>query len=159
MRKILPFLAGLLSGIVLFAITTVVAMPRMMIQERTSKLSVEATVEQIRAAALAKGWVVSGVKALHESVLKNGGGQLPPVMLVELCQAHHAYAILSEGPSRKLATFMPCTISVYRRDDGTTAVGSMNAGLLGRMFGGTVARVMGTEVARDQAEILSFLDK
>lgn len=54
---------------------------------------------------------------------------------------------------------MPCTVSVYRRDDGTTAVGSMNAGLLGRVFGGTVARVMGGEVARDQAAILAFLGK
>lgn len=157
MKKILPFLAGLLAGAAIVSVAAIAAMPRLMIREQTSKLSVEATIEQIKTAAIAKGWVVSGVKPLHESVRKNGGGELPPIMLIDLCQAHHAYAILSEEPSRKLSAFMPCTISVYRRDDGTTAVASMNAGLLGRMFGGTVARVMGREVARDQAAILGFL--
>ena len=34
---------------------------------------------------------------------------------------------------------MPCTISVYEKSDGKTYIGSMNAGLLGRVFGGTVA--------------------
>ncbi|MBK8597908.1 MAG: DUF302 domain-containing protein [Holophagales bacterium] len=159
MKKLLPFSAGLIAGALLVAVAAVVAMPRLMIHEQTSPFGVEETVEKIKAAALARGWVVSGVKPLHESVRKNGGGELPPILLVELCQARHAHAILVEGPSRKLSAFMPCTVSVYRRDDGTTAVGSMNAGLLGRVFGGTVARVMGGEVARDQAAILAFLGK
>jgi uncharacterized protein (DUF302 family) len=45
---------------------------------------------------------------------------------------------------------MPCTISVYEKSDGKAYIGSMNAGLLGKMFGGTVAEIMGEKVADDQ---------
>jgi len=37
-------------------------------------------------------------------------------------------------------------------------VGSMNAGLLGKMFGGTVAEVMGNTVAAQQQKFIAFLN-
>ena len=37
---------------------------------------------------------------------------------------------------------MPCTIFVYQKSYGHAYVGIMNAGLLGTVFGGTVAEVM-----------------
>jgi uncharacterized protein (DUF302 family) len=50
---------------------------------------------------------------------------------------------------------MPCTISVYEKKDGKTYIGTMNAGLLGDMFGGTVTTVM-KEVASDQQSFIAF---
>jgi uncharacterized protein (DUF302 family) len=155
MKKLLLFVFGLACGVLLAIGGLAFLAPRLMLHETRSPLGVDETVAKLQQVALAKGWVVSGVKPLHESVRKNGGGDLPPIYLVELCQAKHAHAILAEDANRKVSTFMPCTISVYRRDDGSTAIGSMNAGLLGRLFGGTVARVMGGEVARDQAAFLA----
>jgi hypothetical protein len=35
----------------------------------------------------------------------------------------------------------------------------MNAGLLGRMFGGTVAEVMGHTVANEQQKFITFADE
>ena len=54
-----------------------------------------------------------------------------------------------------MSLFMPCTISVQQRPDGQTYVGTMNAGLLGEIFDGTVAEVMG-EVAIDQQSFIEF---
>ena len=48
-----------------------------------------------------------------------------------------------------LSVMMPCSIGVYEKSDGKTYISTMNAGLLGRMFGGVVAEVMAGSVARD----------
>jgi hypothetical protein len=50
---------------------------------------------------------------------------------------------------------MPCSIGVYEGDDGRVYVAKMNTGLMGKMFGGNVAQVMGGAVAEDEAKILA----
>ena len=51
---------------------------------------------------------------------------------------------------------MPSIISVYQKSDGYVYIGTMNAGLLSTMFGGTVAEVMGGAVAAQQHKFLTF---
>lgn len=51
---------------------------------------------------------------------------------------------------------MPCTISVYEKSDGRVYIGTMNAALLGRMFGDTVAETMNEKVAADQRKIIAL---
>jgi len=87
-------------------------------------------------------------------VKKHGGDPGRPVRLLNICQAQHASAILQDDKARVASTLMPCTISVYETADGVK-VGSMNAGLMGRLFGGTIARIMAGPVAAEQA---TFLD-
>ena len=143
-------LVGFLVGIVLVSALGWIMMPGMMLHETLSPYTVNETVEKIKASALAEGWVVAGVKPLHKAVKKHGGYDIPPVMLINLCQADHAYNILKEDANKVLSVMMPCTISVYQKGDGKTYVGSMNAGLLGTMFGGTIAEIMGKQVAAQQ---------
>jgi len=131
-------------------------MPGMMLEERQSPFSVDETVERISANAESQGWVVASVKNLDQSVRKHGGGDLPPVVLVNLCQANHAFRILENDEDKVVSVMMPCTISVYRKTDGKTYIGCMNAGLLGKMFGGTVAEVMGGAVATEQQSFIAF---
>ncbi len=57
-----------------------------------------------------------------------------------------------------VSLMMPCTISIYEKSDGQTYVATMNAGLMGRLFGGTVARVMAGSVAPETAKFTSFLN-
>lgn len=157
--NIKSLLVGFVLGAVLVGAAVWALMPGMMLKEYRSPFGVEETVATIKENALADGWVVAGVMPLDESVKKNGGGDLPPVKLVNLCQPHHAHAILQEDDSKIVSVMMPCTISVYQKGDGHTYVGAMNAGLLGKMFGGTVARVMGGDVAAAQQEFISFVVK
>ncbi|GAB6052263.1 hypothetical protein JCM17960_10830 [Magnetospira thiophila] len=127
----------------------------MMLHENLSPYGTEETVNKIKENALKRGWVVPDIKPLHKSIAKHGGGTLPAVMLVNLCQANHAFNILEDDENRKISVFMPCTISVYEKADGKTYIGTMNAGLLGKMFGGTVATVM-KDVAADQQSFIEF---
>lgn len=53
---------------------------------------------------------------------------------------------------------MPCAWGVYGKD-GKVMITGMNMGLMGKMFGGTIARVMGGSVARDEAAILEKVTK
>ena len=149
---------GFVLGIIVTGIVGWNMMPGMMLHENMSPFGTEETVSKIKENALKRGWVVPGIKPLHKAVLKNGGGTLPPVMLVNLCQANHAFSILDEDENKKISVFMPCTISVYEKSDGKTYIGTMNAGLLGKIFGGTVATVM-KDVAADQQSFIEFANK
>lgn len=154
--KLMSFIVGLIVGAVLLGVVGWNVMPGMMLKEYPSPYSVDETVEKISQNAVAEGWVVSDVKPLNKSVKKHGGGNLPPVMLVNLCQANHAYNILKDDANKIVSVMMPCTISVYQKADGKAYIGTMNAGLLGKMFGGTVAKVMGDEVAKQQQKFIEF---
>ncbi|MEJ2308600.1 MAG: DUF302 domain-containing protein [Gammaproteobacteria bacterium] len=156
--KIGSLLAGIVIGGVIVAVAGWFTMPGMMLHEKRSPYTVEETVEKIKSNAENAGWVVADIKPLHKSVKKHGGGDLPAVMLMNLCQANHAYNILQEDGNKILSVMMPCTISVYQKSDGNTYVGTMNAELLGKMFGGTIAKIMGEEVAADQQGFISFLN-
>lgn len=147
---------GFLAGVLLTGLAGRAMMPGLMLEESASPFGVEETVEKIRERAEAQGWVVSSVLPLDESVRKHGGGELPPIRLVNLCQPHHAHRILQGEGSRIVSVMMPCTIAVYPKADGNTYIGTMNAGLLGGMFGGVVAEVMGGAVAREQREFVTF---
>jgi len=150
---------GFLGGLIFACILGWLIMPRLMLIEHQSPFGVEETVKKISDNAIREGWVVSGVTSLDKSVKKHGGGDLRPVKLINLCQANHAYNILKGDSSRIVSVMMPCTISVYQKSDGKTYVGTMNAKLLGTLFGGIVAEVMGGEVAEQQQKFIAFVNK
>lgn len=49
---------------------------------------------------------------------------------------------------------MSCKISVYQKSDGKTYIATMNAELLGKLFGGKVVEIMGDKVAVDQKKFV-----
>jgi uncharacterized protein (DUF302 family) len=149
---------GFAAGVALTLAMGWLLMPRLMLREHVSPFGVDETVARISQKAIAAGWVISSVSALSDSIKKNGGGELPPIRLVNLCQAQYAFRILREDAGKVVSVMMPCTISVYQKADGKTYVGVMNAGLLGTMMGGTVAEVMGGAVAAQQAEFIDFAE-
>ncbi|MGA7982132.1 MAG: DUF302 domain-containing protein [Chromatiaceae bacterium] len=157
--KIRSLLIGFLAGVILVGVVGWLMMPGLMLKEYQSPFGVDETVEKIKQNAVTEGWVVSGVTPLNNSVKKHGGGDLPPVRLINLCEPHHAFNILKEDKNKIVSVMMPCTISVYQKSDGKTYIGTMNAGLLGKMFGGAVAKVMGGEVAEQQQKFISFANQ
>ncbi|MCK5696981.1 MAG: DUF302 domain-containing protein [Gammaproteobacteria bacterium] len=150
MSAIKNILIGFIIGILLVGIIGWKMMPGMMLHEYQSPHDLKETVNRIKMSAIKEGWVIAGIKPLHKSVEKHGGHKILPVMLVNLCQADHAYNILKNDSNKILSVMMPCTISVYEKKDGKTYIGAMNAELLGKMFGGDIAQIMGVEVAEQQ---------
>ncbi|MBT8129315.1 MAG: DUF302 domain-containing protein [Gammaproteobacteria bacterium] len=156
MKTVVSLLFGMLAGVMLTVMIGWAYAPELMLIEHESPYSVEKTVEMIRGNAINEDWVVPGVSPIHKSIKKHGGGELPPVMLINICQPDYAYDILKEDDNKIVSVFMPCTISVYEKSDGKAYIGIMNAALLGRMFGGTVADIMGEKVAADQRKFIAL---
>ena len=150
------FTFGLGVGVALAIVSAIYFMPKLMLRERVSPYNLEETVERITESAEKQGWVVSSVMPLDKSVKKHGGGEVLPVRLVNICQPQHASKILSDDSARVVSVMMPCTIAVYEKQNGQVYVSTLNAGLLGRMFGGVVAEVMGGAVAREQQQFVDF---
>ena len=89
---------------------------------------------------------------MNKSMTKQGVQHGQPVRVVELCQANYAHDVLGGNP--EVSTLMPCAFGVYEGADGKVYISGMNTGLIGKMFGGKIAEVMGVKVSRDEEKIL-----
>jgi uncharacterized protein (DUF302 family) len=146
------FLLGLVLGIAITGLAVVLAMPGMMIERYESRLGLAETVAAIEEKLEAEGWSSPGTMNLNKSMAKHGVDFAPQVRLVKLCKAPYAKEVLTDA--RHVACLMPCTLAVYEGDDGTVYISKMNTGLMGKLSGGTVARVMGGKVGPEERKIL-----
>ena len=146
-------LAGLLVGVGVTAALVLTTMPGMMIVTRQSRHGFDETVAAIEQAVRTRGWILSGTSDMNASMAKHRVDFQPRVKLIKLCKPEYAKSVLTTD--RYLACLMPCSIAVWESDDGRVHVSKMNTGLMGRLFGGNVAKVMGTAVARDEQQMLA----
>jgi uncharacterized protein (DUF302 family) len=149
-KRVLIFLTGAVAALLLVA----AAAPRMLIEEIPSSYDIDQTTERLEQAAEAKGWKVSGVRRLDESILKNGGPALRPVRLLEICEPNYAGALLDGDAERKLSVLMPCTIGIYEKSDGRVYVSKLNVSLIGKLFGAEAEEILSGRVAPDQEAII-----
>lgn len=148
---------GFIGGIVFTGVMVFLMMGSLMFNEVESPYGVEETAARIQRNVQGlehKGWTLSGLRNPSAAVAATGGN-VPPILLVEACSTAYSGPILGDDATRILSILMPCTITVYKKDNGKTYIGMMNAGLMGKMFGSTVARTMG-EVAKDQKVMVTF---
>ncbi len=150
---------GFVLGIVFVGIVAFNMADSMMLREVPSPYGVEETAARIQRniqGLSENGWTLSGLRNPAKAVA-NSGTNVPPVLLVEACSTKYSGPILKDDATRILSILMPCTITVYKKDDGKTYIGLMNAGLMGRMFGPKVGEIMGY-VAEDQKKFVEFDD-
>ena len=150
-------IGGFVLGMVFFGVVAWNMAGGMMLNEVPSPFGVEETAARIQRniqGLSANGWSLSGLRNPAQAVA-NSGSNVPPVLLVEACSTKYSGPILSDDATRILSILMPCTITVYKKDDGKTYIGLMNSGLMGRMFGPKVGEIMG-EVAKDQKVFVTF---
>jgi uncharacterized protein (DUF302 family) len=146
-------MAGVFLGVALTALAGWAAMPRMMLTVHQSKYpDVDTTCQELKAAIEAAGWSCPAIRDMNKSMAKQGVQHGPPVRIVELCQADYAHDILGGNP--EVSTLMPCAFGVYEGADGKVYISGMNTGLMGKMFGGKIAEVMGTKVSHEEERIL-----
>lgn len=152
----LKVIGGFIAGVVLVASLAYVYMGSLMFWEVESPFGVEETVARIQqnVQRVGNGWALSGLRNPGRAVEASGGNVLP-VMMVEACSTKYSAPILKDDSVRFLSILMPCKISVYKKNDGKTYIGMMNAGLMGKMFGPMVGGVM-EKVAEDQKKFILF---
>lgn len=149
MKTVLSTIAGFLLGSVVVAVVAGYSANQFMIQQTTSPLAFEETVESIKTTVTDKGWKLPKVYRLDQTMAKHGY-QVNKVAVLELCHPEHAYKILRNDDSLMVTPFMPCRISVYQRDDGEVVIARMNSGLMSNLFHREIAEVMG--LATSQVE-------
>ncbi|HNA81382.1 MAG TPA: DUF302 domain-containing protein [Thiobacillaceae bacterium] len=152
MKAVLGFVAGLL----LVSLVGWQMAPSLMFTERVSPFGMEETVARIQQNIqnTGNGWALSGLRNPAKAVQSDGGNVLP-VMMIEACSTKYSKPILKDDTVRFLSILMPCKISVYKKNDGKVYIGTMNAGLMGKLFGPLVGEVMG-KVAEDQKKFVVF---
>ncbi|MGE5466745.1 MAG: DUF302 domain-containing protein [Ignavibacteria bacterium] len=150
----LKIIGGIVAGIVITALLAWNLAGGLMFQERVSPFGMEETVARIQhnIQDTGKGWALSGLRN-PANAIKNDGGNVLPVMMVEACSTKYSGPILKEDSVRFLSILMPCKITVYKKNDGKVYIGNMNAGLMGHMFGPLVGDIM-EQVAEDQKKFL-----
>ncbi len=149
-------LIGFVAGIVVIGLGGWMMMPSMMFTERVSPFGMEETVARIQQniQKTGNGWALSGLRFPAKAVQSDGGNVLP-VIMIEACSTKYSKPILKDDSVRFLSILMPCKVTVYKKNDGKVYIGTMNAGLMGKMFGPMVGETMG-HVAEDQKKFLQF---
>jgi len=147
-------IVGLIAGMALTMVLAWNMAAGLMFNEVQSPFGMEETIARIQhniedsPQLKAKGWALSGLRNPAKAVQQDGGNVLP-VQMIEVCSTKYSGPILKEDTVRFLSILMPCKISIYKKQDGKTYIGTMNAGLMGKMFGPMVGETMG-HVAEDQ---------
>ena len=156
-KLILTGIAGFVLGVLLTGIIAISAAPGMMMNENESNYSFYETVEIIQAEAIDAGWKVPAVHNIRNSVA-NGGFDVAPVTVIELCKVELAGQILSEDESRIVSSMMPCRVAVYEDEEGRVIVSRMNTDLVSRIFGGNVETIMADATAETEQIVGSVIN-
>ncbi len=152
-NRLIPFIFGLIAGMALAGIAGWLLMPGMMLTVHQSRYdSVEETCKHLTDAIEANGWKSPAVRNMNKAMAKSGVQMDNQVRIVELCNAKYAKDVLTTNP--EVSTLMPCAWGVYKGKDGKVYISGMNMGLMGKMFGGNIARVMGGSVSVDEEKML-----
>lgn len=131
-----------------------ILMKPLMLVTHPSPYGVEETCQRLKASIEANGWRCPAIRDMNAAVEKEGLSMKVPVRIVELCKADYAKDVLESNP--EVSTLMPCAFGVYEKD-GKVYVTGLNTGLMGKLMGGNIARVMGGGVATDEAKIMECL--
>lgn len=153
----LKFITGFFIAIILVAVVALTSAQALMFNITPSPFSVEETAARIQANIQkpdmkANGWSLSGLRDPGKAVAADGGNVMP-LLLIEACSTQYSGPLLKADNTRIFSILMPCTITVFKNDDGKTYIGTMNAGLMGKLFG--VSDIM-DKVAADQKHFLTF---
>lgn len=156
MKKLSAFLIGILTGLISAGLAVWLLMPAMMLSVYPSRYGFEETLALLQRETENMGWKVSKVYDIQQSLKNAGHEDMTRASIVSICQPHHAYRILNNDDNKKVLAVMPCRVGIYEGKDGKTYITEMNIGLMGKMFGGTIAEVMGNAAA-DERQILASL--
>lgn len=139
-QKTMLMLVLLVMSYTLNAQTHTMKQPVVML-ENESRYGFDETVEKLNAAIAEAGWKVTSTLNLQETMAKNGKEVLP-VKVLEVCNAAHAYKILSADQYRLVSPMLPCRISVYQKQNGKTYLSRMNAPAFAPLIGGLAGETM-----------------
>ena len=131
-----------LVGMLLMGLIVWFTLPSLMLIKHKSNLSYDATVAALDEALKQKqNWRVLTINDYQKSTAEFGA--MERVGSLNICNPRYASRILASDKDRGVTAFMPLALGVYEDKQGQVYISQLNVGLLGMMFGGTIADVMG----------------
>lgn len=131
-----------LVGMLLMGLIVWFTLPSLMLISHKSKLSYDDTVAALGEALKQKqNWRVLTINDYQKSTAEFGA--MERVGSLNICNPRYASQILASDKDRGVTAFMPLALGVYEDKQGQVYISQLNVGLLGMMFGGTIADVMG----------------
>jgi uncharacterized protein (DUF302 family) len=109
--------------------------------EHSSKFDFNKTIDLLIAEAERRNWKIPAVHDLQLSLAKSGK-TVKPVKVIEICKPQYSGQLLELNHERIISVMMPCRISVYEKDDGSTYVSLINAGDMVSGLPDNIAKVM-----------------
>ncbi len=139
----MQFILGFLIGAVVVGIAIWKIIPGMMSITKKSKLSFDDTVEAVQNEAKALGWNVPHVYNMTQSFTKAGYENVEKMRVVSLGHAKFAYQIVRNDKDKFVLGFMPYRAGVYEDKNGDVYITGANMGIMSKMFGGNIEKIMG----------------
>jgi uncharacterized protein (DUF302 family) len=142
MNSIILAVVWVLAGMAIMGLIVWFVMPFLMLIRYKSKLSFDETVTVLSETLNKKqDWRVVTVNDYQKCT--EAFAALEKVSSVSICNPRYVAKILTNDKDRGVTAFMPLGLGVYEDKKGNVFVSQLNVGLLGIMFGGTIAEVMG----------------
>ncbi len=154
----MQFLVGFLVGAVVVGIAVWKVMPGMMSITKKSNLNFEDTVEAVQKEAKALGWNVPHVYNMQQSFTKAGYENVEKMKVVSLGHAKFAYQIVRDDKDKFVLGFMPYRAGVYEDKNGDVYITGANMGIMSKMFGGNIEKIMGASAKDLEKAFAKFTD-
>lgn len=140
-------------GMVLMGIIVWFTTPSLMLIKHKSNRSYDDTIVALSEAIKKKqDWRVLTVNDYQKTTAAFGA--LERVGSMNICNPRYASKILANDADRGATAFMPLALGVYEDKKGQVYISQLNVGLIGMMFGGTIADVMGM-AGKDLNEVVA----
>jgi uncharacterized protein (DUF302 family) len=150
--SIIQAVVWVLVGMALMGLIVWFTMPLLMLVKHKSKLSYDETVTALSETLLKKqDWQVKMINDYQKST--EAFIKLERTGSINICNPRYASKILVDDKNRVVTAFMPLGLGVYEDKKGQVFVSQLNVGLLGKMFGGTISKVMGM-AGKDLSEVV-----
>jgi len=141
-KNVIQAAGWVLVGMVLMGAIVWFTMPSLMLIKHKSNLSYDDTVAVLSETLKKKqDWRVLTINDYQKSTAAFGA--MERVGSINICNPRYASKILASDADRGVTAFMPLALGVYEDKKGQVFVSQLNVGLMGMMFGGTIADVMG----------------
>jgi uncharacterized protein (DUF302 family) len=141
-KNVIQAAGWVLVGMVLMGAIVWFTMPSLMLIKHKSNRSYDDTVAVLSETLKKKqDWRVLTINDYQKSTAAFGA--MERVGSINICNPRYASKILASDADRGVTAFMPLALGVYEDKKGQVFVSQLNVGLMGMMFGGTIADVMG----------------
>jgi uncharacterized protein (DUF302 family) len=148
-------LLWIIVGMVLMGLIVWKAMPSMMLIRHKSSKNFDETVAVIGDVIKKKqDWEILVVNDFQKGIRESGHGEMNRIGSIAICNPRHASRILADDGNKKVTALMPIEIGIYEDKRGQVYVSELNIGLMGKMFGGTIAEVM-NDVGKEVRDVIA----